>query len=576
MREKILKLIKELNKGLIEREDTIKIALLTMLAQENIILVGPPGTAKSEISRRMAQAVKDDSYFEYLLTKFTTPEEIFGPLSIKELKEDKFKRNTEGYMPTAKITFLDEIFKANSAILNSLLTIINEKKFHNGNKKEDVPLISLVGASNELPLNDESLKALYDRFLVRKVVGYVSDNSILELIDIAGEESIVSDKDKITIEEIAQIKYGLKSIIIPDRIKKLIEDIRKQFKEEFKENSVEEISDRRLVKIIKLLKVSAYTNGREEVDESDVLLLIHCLWNDSENAEKIGKVVISSILNNKYNYFIKLLINEKTDLYNFNKILQEMSEFGVEFSDEIILKIGKRLLDSNPLGFIMFQDKFKNREKMKEVNKLFINDRMEYIGRIIIDQIVSMHRREEIPKHYIVKGLGNRSSIEISEKLSSVSGASLNNYLTNIHTGINAVEKQIIILKEDVLEKSENSIINYSLEKMKYTYYLYMDRIKEFYKNGIISIININTTREYRQLKNCGKRYLILSIPTGNIIREVNGTEEYSDEKLKKDFLIVNSIEYKSINESSLIFMEIEDSINLNDKANNELTNIWL
>ena len=152
----------------------------------------------------------------------------------------------------------------------------------------------------------------------------------------------------------------------------------------------------------------------------------------------------------------------------------------------------------------------------------------------------------------------------------------MNNYLTNIHTGINAVEKQIIILKEDVLEKSENSIINYSLEKMKYTYYLYMDRIKEFYKNGIISIININTTREYRQLKNCGKRYLILSIPTGNIIREVNGTEEYSDEKLKKDFLIVNSIEYKSINESSLIFMEIEDSINLNDKANNELTNIWL
>lgn len=231
MREKILKLIKELNKGLIEREETIKIALLTMLAQENIILVGPPGTAKSEISRRMAQAVKydkDDSYFEYLLTKFTTPEEIFGPLSIKELKEDKFKRNTEGYMPTAKITFLDEIFKANSAILNSLLTIINEKKFHNGNKKEDVPLISLVGASNELPLNDESLKALYDRFLVRKVVGYLKEeNSILELMDIAGEECKVSDEYKITIEEISQIKEGLKSIIIPDRIKSLKRNLKK-------------------------------------------------------------------------------------------------------------------------------------------------------------------------------------------------------------------------------------------------------------------------------------------------------------------------------------------------------------
>ena len=314
MREKILKLIKELNKGLIEREDTIKIALLTMLAQENIILVGPPGTAKSEISRRMAQAVKDDSYFEYLLTKFTTPEEIFGPLSIKELKEDKFKRNTEGYMPTAKITFLDEIFKANSAILNSLLTIINEKKFHNGNKKEDVPLISLVGASNELPLNDESLKALYDRFLVRQIVNYISDEKISELMDISGEECKILDKNKISLEELNKIKENIKNIEIPDRIKILIEEIRKKLKEEFKENKIEDISDRRLVKIVKLLKVSAYTNGRKEVDESDVLLLMHCLWSDSNNAENIGKMVTGLVKTGLKKLGYETAVLEKKDI----------------------------------------------------------------------------------------------------------------------------------------------------------------------------------------------------------------------------------------------------------------------
>lgn len=298
MKEKLLNLIEELNKGLIEREDTIKIALLTMLAQENLILIGPPGTAKSEISRRMAQAVKGDDYFEYLLTKFTTPEEIFGPLSIKELKEDKFKRNTDGYLPSAKIAFLDEIFKANSSILNSLLTIINEKKYHNGKEKMDVPLLSMVGASNELPVNDEDLKALYDRFLVRKVVDYISDEKISELMEISGEECKVSEHNRLTIDEMKKIREESKNIIIPDGIKSTIEEIRRKYKEEFKENSIEDISDRRLIKIVKLLKVSAHTNGRKEVDISDVILLRNCLWNDSENTDKTGKIVTDIVKKN--------------------------------------------------------------------------------------------------------------------------------------------------------------------------------------------------------------------------------------------------------------------------------------
>ena len=159
MKHKIQALLSEMNTGLIDREHALKAALLTVLAAENLVLIGPPGTAKSMVSRRVAQHIQtttngshqpndgSGSYFEYLLTKFSTPEEIFGPLSISELKADRFRRNTAGYLPTAEIAFLDEIFKSSSSILNSLLTILNERIFHNGNQPQHVPLRSLISAS---------------------------------------------------------------------------------------------------------------------------------------------------------------------------------------------------------------------------------------------------------------------------------------------------------------------------------------------------------------------------------------------------------------------------------------------
>lgn len=197
IKQKLATLLAQLNEGLVERDEAMKLALLSLLAGENILLVGPPGTAKSLISRQVAKVLKDDdkegaSHFEYLLTKFSTPEEIFGPLSISKLKEDRFERNTSGYLPSVQVAFLDEIFKASSSILNALLTILNERIYHNGALVQKVPLRSLIAASNELPTGQEELGALYDRFLLRSFVDYVSEDNLHKLFTLGNSEHLNS------------------------------------------------------------------------------------------------------------------------------------------------------------------------------------------------------------------------------------------------------------------------------------------------------------------------------------------------------------------------------------------------
>ncbi|MDO5089129.1 MAG: AAA family ATPase [Leptotrichiaceae bacterium] len=298
LKMKIEKLIEILSKGLVGKEKIIKLALLSVFSKENLILTGPPGTAKSEISRRITKIFSEESYFEYLLTKFTTPEEIFGPLSIKKLQEDVFERNTYGYMPTSGVVFLDEIFKANSSILNTLLTIINEKIFHNGGKRQKVPLISLIGASNELPFENDELSALYDRFLLRGIVDYVSDEEAEELINIENSDIIIPEYLKITSRDLDKIEKEAVNIKLSENVKKTLVQIRNEYKRVFSENRHETISDRKFVKIIKLVKVSAYINGRKKVDFSDIMLLADCLWNNPENYETVTNIVLDIVKRN--------------------------------------------------------------------------------------------------------------------------------------------------------------------------------------------------------------------------------------------------------------------------------------
>ena len=280
--ERLRQLRDALLTGLVERDLAVRLALIASLAGEHLLMVGPPGTAKSLIARRLHLAFAKSSYFERLLTRFTVPEELFGPLSIKGLEEDRYERLTDKYLPTASIAFLDEIFKANSAILNSLLTLLNEREFDNGTRRDRTPLIAVIGASNELPDSDE-LDALFDRFLLRLHVGAVSKDSFQHLIGLRGHATPeVPESLKLTDADVKEIQVVAETVHVPDDVVALLCALREWCGAE----SIQ-VSDRRWRKIVKLLQVSALTNGREAVSIWDCWLLQHCLWNKAEDREKI-------------------------------------------------------------------------------------------------------------------------------------------------------------------------------------------------------------------------------------------------------------------------------------------------
>merc|ERR1719329_1411189 len=292
-----------LERGLVERETETRLLLLAACCGEHLLLLGPPGTAKSELGRRLSALCEGGQFFERLLTRFSVPEELFGPLSMKGLENDEYVRKIDGYLPSANVAFVDEIFKANSAILNSLLTILNERLFDNGSERVDVPLLCLVGASNELPKSEE-LDALYDRFLFRKTVNQVSAQGLGELLSLGGEAAIgskandhggVSTSDtRLKPEDFANIRYeAAAETEVPTNVIELITDLR-TFLQDKCEPPVY-VSDRRLLKAVQMLRVAAYTNNRDEVSEFDTLLLVNVLWQRPNEAMMIKDWILERL-----------------------------------------------------------------------------------------------------------------------------------------------------------------------------------------------------------------------------------------------------------------------------------------
>src|SRR5438445_9951535 len=189
LRQRVNRFRTSLGRFFVHKQGVIDLMVVAAIAQEPLLLVGPPGTAKSDLVLKFKDALgmAEGDYFEYMLTRFTEPSEIIGAIDIKELRDGRYIRRKQGKLPTAKIAFLDEIFKSNSAILNILLTIINEKKFYQEGKPEPVPLRVLFAATNEIPEQGE-LAALKDRFVLKIESRSVQDEKFAELID-AGLES---------------------------------------------------------------------------------------------------------------------------------------------------------------------------------------------------------------------------------------------------------------------------------------------------------------------------------------------------------------------------------------------------
>ena len=284
---KLRALRQELNSILLEREVAVEAALLALLTGEHLLLLGPPGTAKSLMVRSICERIDGATYFERLLTRFSTPEELFGPLSLSALEQDQYRRVTAGTLVEAHLAFIDEAYKANSSILNAMLGLMNERVYHESGQAIPVPLLSLFGASNETP-EDESLAALHDRFLLRVTVPYLADDdSLRTLLDLGTQPPSTT----ITIDDLHAAQSEVAALPLTDDTREAIIAIKHSLEEEGIA-----ASDRRWKSTANLARAKSWLEGDTTTSSDHCEVLVHALWTEPSQ-QRVVERAVSKIVN---------------------------------------------------------------------------------------------------------------------------------------------------------------------------------------------------------------------------------------------------------------------------------------
>jgi MoxR-like ATPase len=372
--EKLNNVLAALKDTFVGKNEIIDLLGISLVARENAFLLGPPGTAKSAIVRALSNRIDGGKNFEYLLTRFTEPNEIFGPFDIRKLKEGELITNTDGMMPEASMVFLDEIFNANSAILNSLLLALNEKIFRRGKETRRLPALIFVGASNILP-EDEALHALLDRFLIRIKCDNVDPDRLHEVL-LAGWKLENNDSDNsvtISADEIRGLQARCRGIDL-NPIRHQYVDIVHSLR-----NTGIKVSDRRAVKLQNLIAASALISGREEAVLSDCWVLKY-IW-DTEEQIEILEGIINAVIDKETaeKAHPQALFNK---MPNPEEVMKEVSHLAEKWHDDS-LSFEERNIIKDKLRYLQSRsDWVKNPEQ-----KRYIHDEIDALWQKILQTI---------------------------------------------------------------------------------------------------------------------------------------------------------------------------------------------
>lgn len=286
--QKFLAVEQDMNGTFVERNEPIRGNLVAALSGTNILLLGRAGVAKSALISQWNRRIVESVYFEWLLNKFSTPEELFGPYSFTQLEFDKYVRQTKGKLPEATTAFIDEIFKGNPSVLNAMLKILNERVFYNDYIPTKLDLITVAGASNEIPESEDGLDAFLDRFLLKYEVEHIKeDGNFLKMLD---SDLEVEPKAFITKTDLVDAQTIVRAVTFPDEMKQIYVKLRKTLRYEGMN-----VSDRTYKTSIRLLKAQAFLAGRDKIDTPDFEILKHVVWTDPNQKKKAQSLILELI-----------------------------------------------------------------------------------------------------------------------------------------------------------------------------------------------------------------------------------------------------------------------------------------